>query len=295
MSTQACTLCQRQCGIDRHIQKGYCGTDDTLRVALASLHHWEEPVISGNKGSGAVFFSGCSLGCIFCQNTRISHEGFGKAISHQRLGEIFLELQEQGAHNINLVTPTHYLPQILRALDEVKHRLKLPIVYNTSSYESLSAIKSLEGYIDIYIPDLKFYSSELSAAYANAPDYFEVASRNILAMFEQVGKTTLDGDGIMTKGLILRHLVLPGGAFDSVKLLDWAAANLPLDEIYVSIMSQYTPWGAAQDHPILGRRVLPIEYNKVLGHARRLGIQGFTQGLDSAQKEYTPLFDLSGV
>lgn len=295
MLTKPCTLCGRQCKIDRSTQVGYCGADETLQVALAALHHWEEPVISGSRGSGAVFFSGCSLGCIFCQNTKISHEGFGKEISQERLGEIFLELQAQGAHNINLVTPTHYLPQILRALDRVKHRLALPIVYNTSSYESPSAIKALEGYVDIYIPDLKFYSPELSGAYANAPDYFETASRNIQAMLEQVGKVTLDEDGMMTKGMILRHLVLPGGAFDSVKLLDWAAASLPLEQIYLSIMSQYTPWGEAQSHPILSRKVLPIEYNKVLSHARRLGVQGFTQGLDSAQKDYTPLFDLTGV
>ncbi len=295
MQPELCNLCQRQCNIDRSTMLGYCGAGSTLRVARAALHHWEEPVISGTKGSGAIFFSGCSLGCIFCQNVSISHRHYGKEITPQRLGEILLELQEQGAHNINLVTPTHYLPQILSALDRVKHRLTLPIVYNTSSYESPSALKSLEGYIDVYIPDLKFFSTELSKAYAKAPEYFEVASRNIQVMHNQVGKATLDESGIMTKGVIIRHLVLPGGAFDSVKLLDWVEQTLPLEEIYVSIMSQYTPWGEAQSHPLLGRNVLPIEYNKVLNHARRLGVQGFTQGFDSAHKEYTPIFDLSGV
>lgn len=291
-----CRLCPRQCGVDRSVKTGRCGVSDRVTLARAALHFWEEPCISGENGSGTVFFSGCPLGCVFCQNHTISSGHFGKEISVERLAEIFLELQAQNAHNINLVTGSHFVPQIIKALDLVKDSLHIPVVYNSSGYETLETLRSLRGYVDIYLPDLKFLSSERSARYCHAPDYFEVASKAVQEMFSQVGPAQFDDDGIMTKGMIVRHLVMPNGVEDSMDILTWICDNLPLDDILVSVMSQYTPAYKSHDYPEIDRRLTQQEYDRVLDWIDCMGIEdGFVQELSSAKEEYTPDFSLQGV
>ncbi|MEM1485749.1 radical SAM protein [Oscillospiraceae bacterium PP1C4] len=295
MEMTSCTLCPRKCGADRTCRSGFCGGGTVIRIARAALHHWEEPCISGWAGSGTVFFSGCPLRCCFCQNYQISAENFGKEISIDRLTEIFLELQSKGAHNINLVNPTHYVPWIIKALDQAKPQLNIPIVYNSGGYESLETLCLLEGIVDIYLPDLKYASRERAKRYSGAPDYFEVASGAILEMYRQTGKAVLDESGIMQKGLMIRHLVLPKGREDSKAVLEWIAHNLPLSEVLVSLMSQYTPFYRSAEFPEINRRVSTFEYHDVLTRAQELGIQGFMQEKSAAKEEYTPAFDLFGV
>lgn len=295
MVGNGCSLCPRACGADRATQAGACGGGVQIKIARAALHQWEEPCISGTSGSGTVFFSGCPLQCCFCQNYQISAQNFGREISIERLSEIFLELQAQGAHNINLVNPTHYVPWILAALGLAKPRLKIPIVCNSGGYETLETLRLLEGAVDIYLPDLKYVSAERSLRYSGAGDYFEVASRAIIEMYRQTGKAVLDTDGILQRGLIIRHLVLPMGMADSIAVLEWIAENLPLDEIFVSVMSQYTPFYRSVAFPEINRRVSTFEYNRVLARARALGLRGFLQERNAAKEEYTPPFDLEGV
>lgn len=291
-----CTLCPRSCGVDRTVTVGRCGVGAQVRLARAALHFWEEPCISGEKGSGAVFFSGCSLGCVFCQNYSISAGGYGKDVSIERLAQIFLELQEQGANNINLVTGEHYIPQIIRALDLVKDSLHLPVVYNSSGYETVEAVQMLKGYVDIYLPDLKYCSPERSARYSHAPDYFAVATKAIQEMAKQVGPVQFDENGMLKKGLIVRHMVMPGGVEDSMDILTWIAENLPLDDILVSVMSQYTPFYKSGEYPEINRRLNQAEYDRVLDWMDCMGIEnGFVQELSSAKEEYTPDFSLQGV
>lgn len=293
-----CTLCPRVCHVNRAIgQVGYCGQSAELVAARAALHFWEEPCISGANGSGTVFFSGCSLRCIFCQNHDIALGKQGKGISPDRLADIFLELQEKGAHNINLVTPTHYIPQICYALRKAKATgLTIPIVYNTGSYEETASLRMLEGLVDIYLPDLKYYSSELSKAYSNAPDYFEKATAAIAEMYRQVGKPQFDAsNGLMQKGLIVRHLLLPGETKDSKKILRYLHETYGND-IYVSIMNQYTPLPQIAHIPQLNRRITDEEYDRVLHFAEVIGIeQGFWQEGETADESFIPPFNYEGL
>ncbi len=286
-----CTLCPRRCGADREKAAGFCGMGVNPRVARAALHFWEEPCISGTRGSGAVFFSGCTLRCAFCQNYEISHEGRGREISVRRLSEIFRMLRDQGAHNINLVTATPFVPAVLDAL-EMDHP-GIPIVWNTGGYETVETLKRLEGSVDIYLPDLKHVSPRLSGLCAGAPDYFETASLALKEMCRQTGPAQYDGDGIMRRGVMVRHLILPGCTGDSCRALDFIARELP-PGTPVSLMRQYTPSPHCRI-PGLDRRVTDREYDRVLSHYEALGLSGYTQEKDSADGAYTPTFDLTGV
>ena len=295
LAPRSCRLCPRECGADRTGEgRGRCGGGSLPRVARAALLQWEEPCISGSRGSGTVFFSGCPLGCCFCQNREISVGNFGREISVRRLSEIFLELRDQGAHNINLVSPTQYAPWIAEALREVRGELKIPVVWNTGGYERVEALRQMEGLVDIYLPDLKYRSGELAQRYSGAADYFERASQAILEMFRQVGEIRMGEDGILEKGVVIRHLCLPGARKDSMAVLDWIAGNLPRDGILISLMSQYTPYRTLP-HKELNRRISTFEYNTVVDHALELGLDGFMQERSSAKEEYTPPFDLEGI
>ena len=291
----SCKLCPRECGADRTKGLGFCGGGLLPKAAKAYLHMWEEPCLSGTNGAGTVFFSGCSLQCCYCQNYKISAENFGKEISVERLAEIFLEIQDKGAHCLDLVSPTHYVPQIMSALDITGDKLHIPVVYNCGGYEKIETLKMLDGYIDIYLPDLKYYSSEASRKYSNAPDYFEKASAAITEMCRQTGKCEFDDNGIMQKGVIIRHLTLPTLRMDSVKLLEWAAENLPRDNFRISLMSQYTPFYKSREYREISRRISTFEYNFVLDKAVSLGLEGYMQERSSAKEEYTPEFDLLGI
>lgn len=287
-----CILCPRQCGIDRTERTGYCGSGVLPKVARAAKHHWEEPCISGTQGSGTVFFSGCSLGCVFCQNREISRGGTGREVTVEHLADIFKRLESQDVHNLNLVTPTHFTPQILQALELAKPAI--PVVMNTGGYERLETLRQWEGKVDVYLPDLKYHSSELSGKYSAAVDYFAVASMAILEMHRQQPRLVWEGD-LLKKGLIVRHLVLPGGMKDSLAVLDFLDQNLPKDSFLLSLMSQYTPTVACAAFPEINRRVTTYEYRKVADRAAELGFSGFAQDRRSAKEEYTPPFDLEGV
>lgn len=291
-----CSLCPRNCHIDRTSSFGFCQSSSQIKAARAALHHWEEPCISGTRGSGAIFFSGCTLRCCFCQNYSISSETYGKEISEQKLAQIFLELQNQGAHNINLVTATQYLPSILNALDRIKDKLNIPVVYNSSGYEKPETIRLLKDYVDIYLPDLKYFSSKLSQKYSKAEDYFKVASNAVRLMIEQTGKPVFDSDGILQKGVIIRHLVLPNCRKDSITLLHWIKETLPDKSYLISLLSQYTPFYKSHEYPELNRRITTYEYESVLKEAISLGlVEGFMQEKSSAKEEYTPPFNLEGL
>lgn len=292
----SCTLCPRRCKADRTRRAGVCGAADQLMVARAALHHWEEPCISGTQGSGTVFFSGCSLKCCYCQNYKISQEGLGKAIDAARLAQIFLELQQKGAHNINLVTATQWLPWVLEALAQARAQgLTLPIVYNTGGYETLETVQLLDGVVDVWLADVKYVSPELSARYSAAPDYFEVCSRAVRRMIRQTGAPRFDENGLLQKGVILRHLALPGALADSKAVLDFMA-SLPTGSFLPSLMSQYTPFHEATQMKPLDRRISTWEYRQMVNYAVDLGLsEGYMQQKSSAKEEYTPPFDLEGV
>ncbi|MEG0910345.1 MAG: radical SAM protein [Ruthenibacterium sp.] len=291
-----CTLCPRACGANRQIFKGFCGGGAQVKVARAALHFWEEPCISGTRGSGTVFFSGCALQCCYCQNYTISAENFGKEISVTQLATIFLRLQTQGAHNLNLVSAGHYLPWVLEALQLVKPALVIPIVYNTGGYETPEALAQLAGVVDIYLTDLKYCSPDLSREYSGAADYFSVASKAAAQMIAQVGAPHFDADGMLQKGVIIRHLALPGAVQDSKAVLHFMAENLPQKSFLTSVMSQYTPFYKACEHKALRRRISTYEYRQVVNTAVDLGLtDGFMQEKSSAKEEYTPAFDLAGV
>lgn len=290
----SCTLCPRKCGADRINGAGFCGAGDKLRAAKAYLHMWEEPCISGTNGSGTVFFSGCGLRCCFCQNYKISAEGFGAELSEARLAEIFLELREKGAHNINLVTPTHFVPRIMSALDIAKPRLDIPVVYNCGGYESVETLKMLEGYIDIYLPDFKYADNELARKYSAAPDYFEVCTAATGEMLRQVGAPRFEG-GLLKSGVIIRHMTLPSHRFDSVRVLEEISRRYGTENILLSLMSQYTPFYKSCEHKELDRRISTFEYNFAADRAAELGFRGYMQEKSSAKEEYTPDFDLSGI
>ena len=295
LNMQQCELCPRKCKVDRYMGRGFCGVGATLTAARAMLHHWEEPSISGTRGSGAIFFSGCPLRCVFCQNHALSHEGYGAEIAPERLADLMLELQDKGAHKVNLVSPTQYLPPILRALEIAKPHLTIPVVYNTGGYERVEAIRALEGYVDVYLPDIKYYSSELSARYAAAPDYFERAIEALCAMVEQVGPCVFDGDGMIRRGVIVRHLVLPGCRRDSMDVLRGVADAVDVSHVKLSLMSQYTPDFAPESEKNLRRRLTTFEYQSVLSCAARLGYDGYRQEFTSSDKKYTPDFHLQGI
>ena len=286
-----CNICPRECNIDRNSALGFCRSDNTLSVAKTMLHFWEEPCISGKNGSGAIFFSGCTLNCVYCQNKDISRGQSGQKMTVKQLADTMLTLQENGAHNINLVTPTHYTRQIIEALDIAKKRLHIPIVYNTSGYEKISTLKMLDGYIDVYLPDFKYFDRDIAKKYSSAPDYFEYASSATEEMYRQVGKYTEDKNGIAQKGLIIRHLVLPNQRHDSVKILEEIKARLPLSYIKLSLMSQYTPDFADCEYKELQRKITTFEYDCVLQKAVELGFDGYFQAKESASAKYTPNFN----
>ena len=287
----ACFLCPRACGVDRREKRGFCGMGETLKVARAALHFWEEPCLSGTRGSGAVFFSGCTLRCAYCQNYSISHQGQGKEISIARLAEIFQRLEAEGAHNLNLVTGTPFVPAILEALSIA--RPCIPVVWNSGGYETLETLKLLEGAVDVYLPDCKHVSPRLSRLCAQAPDYFVFAAQAIREMRRQTGPAQYGADGLLLRGTLVRHLILPGCTVDSCRVLDFIAESLP-PGTPVSLMRQYTPepWCVI---PGLDRRVTDGEYSRVLAHFEALGLSGYTQEKDAADSGYTPDFDLSGV
>lgn len=324
---KSCNLCPRKCSVDRAKgETGFCGQTERLRVARAALHMWEEPCISGTRGSGTVFFTGCGLKCVFCQNYAIAGGDVGKEISVDRLAEIFLELQEQGANNLNLVTAGHFAPQIVQALDRARAQgLALPVVYNTSSYEEVETLRMLEGYVDVYLPDLKYVDSGLSGRYSHAPDYFARAGAAIREMVRQAGEPEFVvesdvGPGpeaprrerkigveeyqrrseageplIMTKGVIVRHLVLPGCAEDSKRVISYLLEEYG-SRIFISIMNQYTPLPHVAAYPELNRKVTPKEYEEVVDFALELGIEnGFIQEGETAKESFIPAFDQSGV
>lgn len=287
-----CTLCPRRCGAERTAEAGggFCRMPGGLRVARAMLHHWEEPPISGQNGAGTVFFSGCTLGCVYCQNGDISAGGFGKDISTARLREIFEELIAQGAHNIELVTPTHFLPWILPTLTP---RLPVPVVYNCGGYERVETLRALEGLVDVYLPDLKYADGALAAELSGAADYFPVTCEAIREMFRQVGPYVLE-DGLLTRGVVIRHLVLPGYLDNTRRVLDWIAETFAPGDVLVSLMSQYTP--TANMTGRLARRVTAAEYRAAADYMRNCGItDGFVQERTSAEEAYTPAFDGEGV
>lgn len=293
-----CTLCPKNCGANRLSGRpGFCGQAAEPVAARAALHFWEEPCISGSAGSGAVFFSGCSLQCVFCQNHDIAVGKSGRPVSVERLAEIFLELQAKGAANINLVTPGHFIPQIRLALEKSKAQgLSIPIVYNTSGYEKVSSLRLLDGLIDIYLPDLKYFSPELSAKYSHAADYFETARAAIAEMVRQTGSPVFDpAAGLMKRGVIVRHLLLPGQASDSKKILRYLHDTYHND-IYVSILNQYTPLPHVLPYPELTRTISTAEYEKILDFAEKIGIeQGYIQEGGTASESFIPAFDGEGL
>lgn len=297
MFSHSCNLCPRGCGIDRGAgQRGFCGESSQLHAARAALHMWEEPCISGEQGSGTVFFSGCTLRCVYCQNRTISTGQSGKYISIQRLSDIFLELQQQGANNINLVTPDHFIPAIVPALEHAKaHGLHLPIVYNSSSYVRVESLRMLDGLVDIYLPDLKYVSTQLSARYSGAPDYFTHASAAIAEMVHQVGDPQFDDRDMMTRGVIVRHLLLPGCLEDSKAVVRWLWKTFG-DRIFLSLMSQYTPMPGLDGYPELQRKITPEEYDALTDYALSLGVtQGFIQDGEAADESFIPPFDHQGI
>lgn len=293
LSYEHCTLCPRRCGVDRTKgERGFCGMPDKLYAARASAHYWEEPVISGSFGSGAIFFSGCTLRCAFCQNYTISDEHFGRELTPQALRAAMERLIDEGVQNINLVTPTHFLPSILPALEP---KLPVPVVYNCGGYESVETLRRLEGKIDVYLPDFKYSDNALAKRLSAAPDYYETAAAAILEMYRQVGRPVIE-DEQMTRGVLLRHLVLPGFVDNSLGVLDWLAENFRSGDSLVSLMSQYVPMGKAKAMPPLDRRITETEYDAVLSYMELLGIEdGFTQDFSAATSDYTPEFDLTGL
>ncbi|MFL0252181.1 radical SAM protein [Clostridium neuense] len=292
-----CSLCPRKCNVNRLDNKlGFCSSGENVKISRVSLHNWEEPCISGTKGSGTVFFSNCNLRCVFCQNHTISQEGFGKEVSIERLSEIFLEQQERGAHNINLVTPTHYAYQIVEAIKlSKKNGLSIPILYNSNGYENVETIKMLNGYIDVYLPDLKYFNDKYAIKYSKAPNYFKIASNAIMEMVSQVGAPLFDENNLIKKGVIIRHLMLPGLLFDSKKVIDYIY-NTFGDSVYISIMNQYTPMYDAEKYPEINKPLNPKHYDALIDYSLSIGVKnGFIQETGTNSKEFVPEFDLRGV
>ena len=290
-----CNLCPRQCAALRTPDRGegYCRMPELPVLARAALHHWEEPPISGSKGSGTVFFSGCSLGCVFCQNEEISHEDFGKAVTVERLAQICDELMAQGAHNINFVSPTHYAHVVTQLLKE--YRPGVPVVWNSGGYERVETLRALEGLVDIYLPDLKYLDPAAAQRYSGAADYPQVAAAAIREMVRQTGPCRFDDKGLLKKGVIIRHLILPGQLEGAKQVMDWVAREFEPGTVLFSLMSQYTPWGRAAEFPEINRKLRKGEIRSARQYMDNLGLDGFTQDEDSAKREYTPSFDLTGI
>ena len=287
---EKCGICPHKCNINRNKGKiGRCKATDKVKIALYSTHNFEEPCISGEKGSGTVFFSNCNLNCIYCQNYEISQLGKGKEITIERLAEIFLIQQEKGVENINLVTPTSYVPQIIEAIKIARNKgLRLPIVYNTNSYENVETLKLLEGYIDVYLPDLKYAENELGKEYSKIDNYFEVATKAIKEMIRQVGTTKLDENGVILSGVMVRHLVLPNHIDNSKKVLKWIVENLPR-EVYISVMAQYFPTYKAKEYDKMNRKLTKEEWKEIEDYIDELGIEnGYVQELGEHEEEYVP-------
>jgi len=292
---QECMICPHNCKVNRmQGEVGRCRASNKVEIAKADLHFFEEPCISKENGSGTVFFSHCNLNCQYCQNYEISQEGKGKELSIEKLAEIFLKLQKRGANNINLVTPTMYVYQIIEAIKLArKQGLTIPIIYNTNSYEEIETIKALDGYIDVYLPDLKYYSDELSKKYSRVDKYFEKATRAILEMQKQVGKTVFDEKGFIQKGIMIRHLILPNHILNSKHILKWIKENMP-EDIFVNVMAQYFPTYKAKDLPTLNRKVSKKEYKEIENYFYTLNFQnGYIQELGEHEEEYVPDFDLT--
>ena len=288
-----CQICPHKCKIDRTKQIGRCKATDKIKIALYSIHNFEEPCISGTKGSGTIFFSNCNMNCIYCQNYEISQLGKGKEITIHELADIMIKQQEKGVENINLVTPTSYTLQIIEAIKIAKKKgLKIPIVYNTNGYENVETLRLLEGYIDIYLPDLKYYDNEISKKYSKVDNYFEIATKAIKEMYRQVGQPILDKNGIMTKGLMIRHLVLPNNIENSKKILKWIKENLD-NNIYVSIMAQYFPTYKAKETDDLNRKLTNKEYEKIENYLYDLNLEnGYIQELGEHEEEYVPKWEV---
>ena len=292
---EKCYLCPRNCGVNRYHSVGVCGASDKIKVAHYGLHYWEEPIISGDKGSGTIFFSYCNLKCIFCQNYKISTGGYGKEITEERLQELCLELQEKGANNINLVTPTHYVPQIVSSIHKIKDdKLKIPIVYNTSSYENVSTIQMLDGIVDIYLADLKYFDDNLACNYSHCKDYFHYASLAISEMVKQIGSFVIEND-LMKRGVIVRILILPGHVEDAKRLVHYLYTTYH-DDIIISLMNQYTPLKNFDKYPNLNKKVSDDEYQEVVNYALDLGVKyAFIQEGETQSESFIPNFDCSKI
>lgn len=292
-----CKLCRRNCGSDRLRGKtGFCGAGKNIKIAKASLHYWEEPCISGSSGSGAIFFSHCNLKCVFCQNHPVSQQGFGKEVSVERLSGIFLELAEKGAHNINLVTPAHYVPQIIGSLNTARQKgLSIPVIYNTNAYENVETIKLLKGHIDVYLPDLKYFNDKYAQRYSGAAEYFAGAAKVVEEMVSQLGEVRFNKEGLIQRGVIIRHLMLPGLLFDSKKLIDYIYGTFG-DSVYLSLMNQYTPMHRAAEYDEINKLLNPKHYEGLIDYCMSIGVKNaFIQEGGAASKEYVPPFDLEGV
>ena len=290
-----CRLCPRNCGALRTPDQGEgrCRMPEAPVLARAALHQWEEPPISGSRGSGTIFFSGCSLGCVFCQNEKISHQDFGAAVTLDRLEEICGELIAQGAHNINFVNPTHYAHVVRALLDRCD--LPVPTVWNSGGYDRVETLRTLEGRINVYLPDLKYLDGETAGRYSGAPDYPEAAQAAIREMVRQTGPCRFDEDGLLTRGVIIRHLILPGQVNQAKAVMDWVAGEFGTETVLFSLMSQYTPWGDLRACPELDRKLRAGEMRAAREYMENLGLPGFTQERTSAKEEYTPPFDLTGI
>ena len=289
---EKCTICPHNCGINRtNNQIGRCKSKDTVKIALFSTHNFEEPCISGKKGSGTVFFSNCNMNCVFCQNYEISQQGKGKEITIEELAEIFIKQQEKDVENINLVTPTSYVPQIIESIKIARNKgLKLPIVYNTNGYEKVETLKMLEGYVDIYLPDFKYSDNELAKRLSKVDNYFEIATQALTEMYKQTGKTVFDDRGIMQKGMIIRHLVLPNHILNSRRVLKWINENM--HDVYVSVMAQYFPTYKAKDIEDINRKLTKEEYEQIENYLYRLDLEnGYIQELGEHEEEYVPKWD----
>lgn len=287
-----CNQCPRRCNVDRENALGYCKAPNAYKLARASLHFWEEPCISGKSGSGAVFFSGCNLGCVFCQNYEISHKCKGVEVSEERLIRIFEHLVDEGANNINLVNPTHYAVQLAHTLK--KYKPPVPVVYNTSGYDSVDTLKLLDGLVDIYLPDFKYMRNDKALRYSRAEDYPQFAMAALTEMKRQVGNDVFDENGIMKRGMIIRHLVLPGNTNSAIQALDYLAENF--GDTYISVMAQYVPCTNLSEYKEINRKITKREYDKVVNHILELGLEKvFLQTLESATEDYIPDFDLSGI
>lgn len=290
-----CTICPHKCNVNRlKGNKGKCGCDNKLKIALASLHYYEEPCISGKNGSGTVFFTNCNFKCIYCQNYEISQLGKGREITIEELANIFLKQQEKGANNINLVTPTSYVYQIIEAIQIARNKgLNIPIIYNTNGYENEETIELLNGYIDVYLPDLKYYDNNLGKKYSGIDNYFSIATKAILKMYEQVGTPIFNENGIIQRGVIIRHLVLPNHLLNSKHILHWIKENMPND-VYVSVMAQYFPTYKAQEDKLINRKLTKKEYKEIENYLYLLDLKnGYMQELGEHEEEYVPDFNLS--